>query len=73
MEGVRHRFVEQAPQELATALKPVEGGLEHMGEDAAQKAQSLSAEAKQMEQWVQQAQPAVETLKGALDAVAQVG
>jgi len=26
-----------------------------------------------MEQWVQQAQPAVETLKGALDAVAQVG
>jgi SMC interacting uncharacterized protein involved in chromosome segregation len=72
MEEARQRFVDQAPQELADALQPVEDGFERLGQEAAQRSQDLASEAAQLEQHAWQAFPELGTLQIALDAAAQV-
>ena len=68
MEAIRHRFEDQAPQELTAALQPVEHALEHLGQSAAQHGQALISEATELEQWTQQALPVLETVHAALEA-----
>lgn len=73
VDDIRRHFVEQAPRELAEALKPLEDALEHLGEDASRQGASLVAEANRLEQLAEQSRPGVEAVQVALDAAAQVG
>lgn len=73
MEGVKRRFVEQAPQELGDALDLVEAALTTLGGEAAECGQRLSSEAQQLEQWVAAALPTVAPIQTALDSAAGLG
>lgn len=73
MEEARRRFVDQAPQDLAEALQPVEDALGQVGQGAAQRSQDLVHEAAQLEQRAWGAFPDLANLQAALDAAAQVG
>ena len=72
MAAIRDRFEEQAPQDLAAALGPLEHALEHLGEEAAQQGRALSSKADELEQWTQGAQPLLEAIQAAIEAAAQV-
>jgi chromosome segregation ATPase len=72
MQEIRHRFVEQAPQDLATALHTVEGGLEHMGDSAARHGQVLTSTADELSQTAQHEEPQVEAVQSALEAALHV-
>ena len=69
---MRTRFVQQAPQDLAEALGPVESELGELGQAAETREQALTTEADQMAQWADSAAPLVDGLRTALDAAAQV-
>jgi chromosome segregation ATPase len=70
MDNLKRRFVEQAPQDLATALAPVEAALTALGEEASECGPRLASEAQQLEQWVSGALPIVTPIQAALDAAA---
>ena len=72
MDGLRTRFVQQAPQDLAEALGPLESELGELGQAAETREQALTAEADQMAQWAETAVPLVDGLRTALDAAARV-
>ena len=72
MQEIRHRFVEQAPQDLATALHAVEGGLEHMGDSAARHGQVLTSTADELAQTASHEEPQVEAVQSALEAALHV-
>jgi chromosome segregation ATPase len=72
MDGMRARFVEQAPQDLAEALAPLETELGALGQAAEDREQGLTAEAGQRAQWAEAAVPMVEGLRAALAAAAGV-
>jgi hypothetical protein len=73
MDGLKSRFVEQAPQELAAAVDLVEAALTTMGADAAECGQRIASEAQQLGQWVTAALPAVGPIQAALDSAARLG
>jgi chromosome segregation ATPase len=73
MDALKQRFVEQAPQDLAMALDPLEAALTTAGEAAAEHERRLSAEAEQLEQWVGATVPTVTSVRAALDAAAGRG
>lgn len=70
MDHLKRRFIEQAPQHLATALDPLEAALTALGEEAADCSQRISSETQQLEQWVGGALPALMPVQAALDAAA---
>jgi gas vesicle protein len=72
MDGVRARFVAQAPQDLDEALSPLESELGELGQLAQDREQGLTAEAGQVAQWAETAVPLVDNLRSALEAAAQV-
>jgi DNA repair exonuclease SbcCD ATPase subunit len=73
MDGLKRRFVEQAPQDLAAAIDPLQAALTALGEEAAERGQRLSSEAQQLEEWVAGALPIVTPIQAALDSAAGLG
>jgi uncharacterized protein YoxC len=73
MDGLRHRFVEQAPQDLAESLDRVEAALATLGGEAAACGQRLSTDAEQLEQWAAAARPPLTPIQAALDSAAGLG
>lgn len=72
MNGLRTRFVEQAPQHLADALAPLDAALGDLGHEADTLEQTLSGQADQMAQWAETAAPLAGAVRAALDGAAQV-
>jgi ABC-type transporter Mla subunit MlaD len=70
MEGIRTRFVEQAPQHVGEALEPLESELAELGQAAQTLEQELSAEAGRLGQWADAAVPLVDGVQAALLAAA---
>jgi DNA repair exonuclease SbcCD ATPase subunit len=70
MARLKQRFVEQAPEDLAAALDPVEVALTALGEEAAESGPRLSAEARQLEQWALAALPDTAQIQAALELAA---
>jgi len=73
MEGLKQRFVTQAPEDLSTALDPLEAALKQMGVDAAERGQHLSSEVQELQQWVSQARPDIAPIQDALDSAGRLG
>ena len=71
MDGVKARFVEQAPRDLAEALAPLEAEIAELGQAAEDREQGLTAEAGRLMQWAAAAVTTVDGLRTALDAAAQ--
>jgi colicin import membrane protein len=71
MDGVKARFVEQAPRDLAEALAPLEAEIAELGQAAGDREQGLTGEAGRMAQWAEAAVTTVDGLRVALDAAAQ--
>jgi chromosome segregation ATPase len=72
MDGLRARFVEQAPQHLQDELGPLESGLAELGQAVESREQELTAEAGRMAQWAVAAAPLVDALRTSLEAAARV-
>lgn len=72
MEGLRRRFVQQAPQDLATALEPLRAALEHLGEEAAERERRLSAEAQELEHSASQSLPILRPIESVLGRAAEL-
>jgi chromosome segregation ATPase len=50
MNDLKHRFVEQSPQDLTSALEPLRTALDHLKEDAGTRQQALTAHAQALGQ-----------------------
>jgi len=72
MDGLKRRFVEQAPQDLFHSLDLVGAALTTVGREAADCGQRLSTEAQQLEQWVGSALPTMTPIQAALDSAARL-
>jgi DNA repair exonuclease SbcCD ATPase subunit len=70
MTDLKHRFVEQAPQELTSALAPLRTALESLGEDAGTRQQALSAHAQELGQAATQAESALHGIQADLASAA---
>jgi chromosome segregation ATPase len=73
MDGLRRRFIEEGPQELATALEPLESALEQLGVEAAERQTRLSAAAEDHERWAGNARTVVDQVRDALNAAGRLG
>jgi chromosome segregation ATPase len=73
MAGLKHRFVEQAPQDLTSALEPLKTALETIREGAATRAQSLSAQAEELGQTAKELVSTIDTVRAGLSATARLG
>jgi hypothetical protein len=73
MNEMRTRFSEKAPQDLGTALDPLEKSLEQLGQEAAQLSQDLTTECQGLEQTARQVLPVIEAIESALQATAPLG
>jgi len=70
MDTLRHRFIEQAPQELTSALEPLETALTGLKDEAASRQQALGARAQEVGQAATEAVSLLETVKADLAAAA---
>jgi chromosome segregation ATPase len=73
MAGLKHRFVEQAPQELTSALEPLRAAIETLKEGVATREQSLSSHAQDLGQAANDAVSVIETVRAGLSATARLG
>ena len=74
-EAMRHleqSFVEQAPQELASALEPVQAAVEHLGETAAARQGTLSTRAQELAHAATEALATVEVIRTDLGSAARL-
>jgi chromosome segregation ATPase len=72
MDRVKARFVEQAPQDLAEALAPLEAEIAELARAAEDREGQLTAEAGRLGQWADAAVPMVDALRAGLEAAAQM-
>jgi hypothetical protein len=70
MDGLKARFVTQAPQELDDALAAAEDALSHLGEEAAERAAALGTEAGRLQEWIGHALPGLAPVQAALESAA---
>jgi hypothetical protein len=71
MDALKKRFVEEAPQDVGTALEPVETALGELGQAAETLQQEITQEADALGSWATgTGVPRVEALTGPLDAAA---
>ncbi len=73
MATLKHRFVEQAPQELASALEPLRTALQTLGEGAATRSHGLSSHLEELGQAAKDATAVLETVRAGLSATSRLG
>ena len=72
MQHLKERFVEQAPQELASALEPVRTAVEHLGETATSRKQALTSRVDELEHAAKAAVSALEAIRADLGSTARL-
>jgi len=73
MRHVKQRFVEQAPQELASALEPVRIAVSTLKESAATRQQGLSSRARELGEAAADALSVIPAIRGNLTSTARLG
>lgn len=72
MDAIKREFAEQAPEELATALEPLQAALGRLGEKAAAREQALSSRAEELHTAMSAHAPALEDLRAVLETTAEL-
>jgi DNA repair exonuclease SbcCD ATPase subunit len=73
MDVIKHEFAEQSPQELATALEPLQASLRSLAQEATAREQALASRAEELQAALNGQIPVLTDLRAILEATAGLG